>query len=56
MRAVATPMPVSVTMKVYFRPTLSPSQPNTNAPSGNVEVEGTDEGTTVEMTFALAGS
>jgi hypothetical protein len=35
-RAVARPMPVRVTMKVYFRPTLSPSQPNTNAPSGRI--------------------
>jgi hypothetical protein len=29
-------MPVSVTMKVYLRPTLSPSQPNTKAPSGRM--------------------
>jgi len=29
-------MPVSVTMKVYFRPTLSPSQPKTNAPDGRI--------------------
>jgi hypothetical protein len=36
MRAVATPMPVSVTMKVYFRPVLSPSHPKKNAPSGRI--------------------
>ncbi len=36
MRAVARPMPVSVTMNVYLRPTLSPSQPKTNAPSGRM--------------------
>src|SRR2546425_7532238 len=36
MRAVPTPMPVSVTMNVYFRPTLSPSQPKRNAPSGRI--------------------
>ena len=27
-------MPTSVMMKVYLRPTTSPSQPNTNAPNG----------------------
>ena len=27
-------MPTSVRMKVYLRPTRSPSQPNTNAPNG----------------------
>jgi hypothetical protein len=34
MIAVEIPMPLSVAMNVYFRPTLSPSQPNTKAPSG----------------------
>jgi hypothetical protein len=32
--AVATPMIRSVTMKAYFRPTMSPMRPNTSAPSG----------------------
>ena len=27
-------MPTSVKMNVYLRPTMSPSQPNTKAPSG----------------------
>ena len=36
MAAVAKPMPVSVTMKVYLRPTRSPSHPNKKAPSGRI--------------------
>ncbi len=36
MRAVEIPMPLRVTRNVYFRPTLSPSQPNTNAPRGRI--------------------
>ena len=31
---VPSAMPTSVMMKVYLRPTTSPSQPNTNAPNG----------------------
>ncbi|MNQ98040.1 hypothetical protein D3C85_1137140 [compost metagenome] len=31
---VATPISVTVTMKVYLRPTISPMRPNTNAPKG----------------------
>ena len=31
---VPTAMPTSVKMKVYLRPTRSPSQPNTKAPNG----------------------
>ena len=36
MSAVERPMPLSVTRNVYLRPTLSPTQPNTNAPSGRM--------------------
>ncbi len=36
MAAVARPIPVSVTMKVYLRPTLSPSHPNKKAPKGRI--------------------
>ena len=36
MIAVEMPMPLRVAMNVYLRPTLSPSQPNTNAPSGRI--------------------
>jgi hypothetical protein len=36
MAAVARPMPVSVTIKVYLRPTRSPSHPNRKAPSGRI--------------------
>jgi len=30
------PIPLRVTRNVYFRPTLSPSQPKTKAPSGRM--------------------
>ena len=33
---VPSAMPTSVKMKVYLRPTTSPSQPNTNAPNGRI--------------------
>src|SRR5262249_48940748 len=36
MQPVPTPMPVSVTRKVYLRPTRSPIQPNRNAPNGRI--------------------
>ncbi len=34
MQAVAPPIMAMVIRKVYFRPTRSPNQPNTSAPSG----------------------
>ncbi len=36
MAAVAKPIPVNVTMKVYLRPTRSPSHPNKKAPNGRI--------------------
>ena len=34
--AVESPMPLSVMRNVYFRPTRSPTLPNTNAPRGRI--------------------
>lgn len=36
-RAVDSPMPLKVIRNVYFRPTISPTRPNTSAPSGRIK-------------------
>ena len=36
MHPVPSPIPLSVTRKVYLRPTRSPIHPNRNAPSGRI--------------------